>query len=143
MAPADAHSDLVHFDEKIRRMRADISLTLGGAPATIDVTATHALRQPFLAAPALAVDRIEDEKKESQDQAGLSDRELIAAFDTLGGMSKNTSHVLKKVAAAYAARFDVPKEATHRFYATISAVISGWTSSGLASIATLYVGADQ
>jgi hypothetical protein len=143
-AKAETHSyegcNVAEFDELISRMRADIALVLDDGSYTIDVTATHALRQPFLTLPDMPVERIAREKREAQEACNLGPRELIAAFDTFGGSAAGTTHTLKRVAAAYAARFDCPKEASRRFWASIHRVIVGWAGDQLAGATFLASG---
>ena len=115
-------------------LRADVTATMLGTRITLDVTATHALRTPYLSAPRLAVHRVEQEKK---DQMGPVDPiiDRVAAFDTFGGMTDETRATLKQACAAYAARFDAPREATLKFWATIQGAIIGGCGGRVAVLA--------
>ena len=97
------------------------------------------MRRPFLQLPELPVDRIAHEKSVAQLLSGLGPDDKIAAFDTFGGMSRGSLHVLKQIALAYASRFDCPQEATRRFWASLQAVIIGWTGDHLAKVSALGV----
>ena len=118
-----------YFDASLR---ADVTATLLGLRITLDVTATHALRQPFLRAPLLAVTRIEKEKTDAMPAGHNPIIDRVAAFDTFGGMTERTRSTLRQAAAAYASRFDEPREATIRFWATINHVIISGCAARLA-----------
>ena len=117
------------------QLRADITLLLDCLQQTVDVTLTHALREPFLQPPQSAVLRLALEKENAMRLAGISSPcDHIAAFDSVGGMTENTRKVLKRIATAFAARHDDQKGALIRFWAEVHLVVVSTLGDRLAQV---------
>ena len=127
---AEAHT----YEEA--KLRADITLWLDARQHTIDVTVTHALRRDYLTPPDSAVARIEREKEAAMRSAGSDGtHDHVAAFDTFAGMTPKTARLMKKIARAYSARSEDPREAGRAFWAAIASTIVDTVGSRLAGVA--------